>query len=79
MLVNATVSWCSSEGEPRGAATPVESGGGRREEICHVDRMLRLGASTRDASGKFYGPDHQEVALRRTSRPAQTQGPPFRC
>jgi len=62
--VNATVSWCSVKGNPRGACNAVLNQVEDVEsEIATVDRISAW-AQHRDGPS-FYGLTHQEVALRR--------------
>lgn len=64
LLSNASVSWCSVTVNRKVLLRLLEQIVNVEQEVAMIDRMLRLGASTR-MIGQFYGLSHQEVATRR--------------
>jgi hypothetical protein len=64
VLANAQVPWCSVTVNRDMLWRLVHQTRDIEQEVGAIDRLLRLGASTRMV-GKYYGLTHQEVALRR--------------
>lgn len=64
VLLNARVSWCSVTINRDVLRRLLHQIDNVEQEVASIDRMLRLGASTRMVN-QFYGLSHQEVALRR--------------